>query len=88
MRGHSAEAAVVAGLIPVLEVATGSREMDAALIDGRVARDPPDLAGARVRSPSAISDETTAPNSLRIVNLSAAASPPPNKEWLPPLWSK
>jgi subtilisin family serine protease len=64
MLGGSAEGALAAvGLIPVMEMTAGVREIQA-LIDGPVARDHPDLAAANIRSLSASAGATNSGNGV------------------------
>jgi subtilisin family serine protease len=65
MLGRSAEGALAAvGLIPVMEMTAGAPEIRAALIDGPVAADHPDLATENIRSLSTAAGATASGNGV------------------------
>jgi subtilisin family serine protease len=69
MLGRSAEGALTAvGLIPVMEMTAGRPEIRAALIDGPVAADHPDLATANIRSLSAADAAATSGNGVALAH--------------------
>jgi subtilisin family serine protease len=67
--GGSAERALAAvGLIPVMEKTAGGPEIRAALIDGPVAADHPDLATENIRSLSTATGATTSGNGVALAH--------------------
>src|SRR5512143_3658386 len=69
MVGRSAEGALAAvGLIPLMEMTAGAREMRIALVDGPVAPDHPDLATENIRSLLAAAGGTTSREGAAVVH--------------------
>jgi subtilisin family serine protease len=69
MLGRSAEGVLAAvGLIPVMEMTAGAPEIRAALIDGPVAADHPDLATENIRSVSAAAGSPTSNNGIAVAH--------------------